>query len=337
MKVLTRHISDLLEHWAPSATKMDYDNTGLLVGNPDQQIDSVLTCLDITPSVIQEAIQKKVQLIVAHHPIIFPKIKRIVSTDPVGAMLQQLLQNNISVIASHTNLDAARGGVSSVLANTLGLKHTSFLDDSYQTMRRVILRIPSSLKENVTAALHDLDVVTSVTREEQNIIVMCFNTDKHYLGEIQNKLGTVIKGAPHNLDIIPLEGSSPLFGFGITGYLEEPLPAAAFLELLQDRLQATGVRWSGGAKNIHKVAVCGGSGSFLINKALGSGADAFVTADIKYHDFFVPDHFLLVDAGHYETEAPIIGKLQESISTAFPQLNVYSTTILTNPMRGMSP
>ncbi len=335
MTVLTRHISDFLEHWAPNATKMDYDNTGLLVGNYDQQIENVLTCLDVTPAVIDEAIQKNVQLIVAHHPLIFPKIKRIISSDPVGAMLQKLIQHDISIIASHTNLDAARSGVSKVLCDTLGLDNCSFLDDSYKTMRRMMLHIPSAMREDVEPVIDTFTLDESWTTSEDNSSMVCFNIDKHHAAELKKKLSLALDGAPYSLDEVSLEGSSPLFGFGMIGYFEKPLSRDAFLQHVRTQLNAPALRWAGGSKEINKVAVCGGSGSSLINKAISSGADAFVTADIKYHDFFVPDNFLLVDAGHYETEAPIIHTLKKRLQEAFPNTGVFATEINTNPMRGL--
>ncbi|MCH8556839.1 MAG: Nif3-like dinuclear metal center hexameric protein [Balneolia bacterium] len=335
MTVLTRHISDFLEHLAPNATKMDYDNTGLLVGNYDQQIENVLTCLDVTPAVIDEAIQKNVQLIVAHHPLIFPKLKRVISTDPVGGMVQKLIRNNISLIASHTNLDAARSGVSKVLCDTLGLTNCSFLDDSYKTMRRVILRIPSSVRDSAESVVNEFTLDGSWTVDEDNSSMVCFNIDYHHTAAFKKKLAAALEGAPYSLDEVSLEGSSPLFGFGMVGYLEKPMPTEAFLDHVKSQLGAEALRWSGSAKEIKKVAVCGGSGSSLIRKALGCGADAFVTADIKYHDFFVPDNFLLIDAGHYETEVPIVHALQKRIKEAFPDTGVFATEINTNPMRGL--
>ncbi len=337
MSVLTRDISGFFEHWAPNATKMDYDNTGLLVGNPNQPVSRILCCLDVTPEVIDEAANAKADLIAAHHPLIFPKIKRVVSSDLAGAMIQDLIRRDIGLIAAHTNLDAAKSGVSAVLAETLGLTDLSFLDASYKTMKLVIVRLPVRLRDKAETYLKGQSLDCSWSQQEENIAVVRFNADEHHLVSLKRELGRIFGSAPYTIDILPLDASSPLYGFGVTGTLPEPLSREAFLKQVESALSASAIRYSGGANEIKKVAVCGGSGSFLISKAMGSGADAYVTADIKYHDFFVPDSFLLVDAGHYETEAPAIGRMCEKLSAAFPDIEVLPTRINTNPMRGFRP
>lgn len=334
MNVLTQHISDFFEHWAPNATKLDYDNTGLLLGNPAQPLHRILCCLDVTPAVAEEAIRLECQLICAHHPIIFPKISRIITSDTTGQLIHTLIRHNIGVIAAHTNLDAARDGVSFELARTLGLEDISLLDDSYKTMKRVIFRFPSPLKSEISAAIRHFDLDCGWSEEELNISVARFNADLYVLNELRSKLLSILDGAPHSFDVLALEAPSPLYGFGAIGKLPAPLSRDAFLSHVESRLNSSGIRFSGELSSITKVAVCGGSGSSLIAKAQRAGAQAFVTADIKYHDFFVPNGFLLVDAGHFETEAPIIARMQQKLASAFPALDVRSTTVNTNPMRG---
>ncbi|AXI99877.1 dinuclear metal center protein, YbgI/SA1388 family [Cyclonatronum proteinivorum] len=334
MNVLTRHISDFFEHWAPNATKQDYDNTGLLIGNPNQPVTGILCCLDVTADVIDEAAARNCQLICAHHPLIFPKLKRVVTTDETGALIHSLIRNNISVIAAHTNLDAARDGVSFALAQTLELTDISMLDDSYKTMKRVIFRFPAALKPEVSAAIRNVDLDCGWSEEEMNISVARFNADVYVLNELRSRLLQILDGAPHSFDIVALESSSPLYGFGALGKTTSPMTQQAFLDHVAAKLGSSGLRFSGEADAIKKVAVCGGSGSFLIRKAQQSGAQAFITADIKYHDFFVPKGFLLIDAGHYETEAPIIAAMQQKLASAFPDVQVISTSVCTNPMQG---
>lgn len=337
MNVLTKHISDFFEHWAPNATKLDYDNTGLLIGNADQPIKRILCCLDVTEAVAEEAVKLDCQLICAHHPVIFPKLRRIVTSEPTGNLIHTLIRHNISVIAAHTNLDAARDGVSHELARTLGLEDISLLDDSYKTMKRVIFRFPSALKNEICAAIRHFDLDCSWSEEEMNISVARFNADSFVLNQLQGKLIPILDGAPHTLDVVALEASSPMYGFGAVGKLPQALSQQAFLTHVASALGSTGLRFSGEVSEIKRVAVCGGSGSSLIRKAIQSGAQAFVTADIKYHDYFIPEGFLLIDAGHFETEAPIIRQMQKRLSAAFPQIDVLRTTIDTNPMRGWQP
>ncbi len=336
MNVLTRDISDFFEHWAPNATKMDYDNTGLLVGNHAKRITRILTCLDVTPEVIEEASSLGAELIAAHHPLIFPKIKRVVSSDPTGAMIQELIRRDIDLIAAHTNLDAAKTGVSAVLAEKLGLSDIAILDASYQTMKLILVRLPVRLKTKTQEFLKSQSLDCSWSQDEQNVAVVRFNADANYLGSLRKELSGVFGSAPYSMDVLPLDARSPLFGFGMKGDYTEPMSRSAFLEKVKSTLGCRALRFSGNATEIKKVAVCGGSGSFLINKAIQCGADAFVTADIKYHDYFVPESFLLVDAGHYETEAPAIRLMSEKLQSAFPSIECIPTSVDTNPMRGFS-
>src|SRR5690554_5513555 len=139
MPTTIRQISTFLNQWAPAEVKMDYDNVGLLVGNPDSPVTNVITCLDVTSEIVDEAITKGAELIVAHHPLIFSKIGSINPTNEQGRIIYKLIKNNIGLIASHTNLDAALDGVSFVLANILGLDHLRFLDKSYSISRKIRL------------------------------------------------------------------------------------------------------------------------------------------------------------------------------------------------------
>lgn len=259
MTAQVSHILTFLETWAPQSTKLDYDNVGLLVGSPEAAVHSVLVCLDVTQAVIDEAIQRKCDLIVAHHPLIFKRISHIIPDGDQGASLYKLIRNDISLITAHTNLDAASGGVSFALAERLGLNHVDFLDRADD--------------------------------------------------------GTTGMGA---VGIIPDK---------------EGIPEDEFLNLVCDRLACRALRYSGSSKTIKKVAVCGGAGVFLLNKAAMSGAHAFVTADIKYHDYFHNnDNFMLIDAGHYETEIPVVPVIKEKLKQAFPNLEIHVTDVKTSPM-----
>ncbi len=250
------HIIRFLDSWAPERTQLEYDNSGLLAGSARSPVSGILTCLDVTHVVLDEALATGADLIVAHHPLIFRKLSRLDPDDPTGALLYRIVREGLALYAAHTNLDAARGGVSHVLAETLGLGDLAFLS-------------PES--------------------------------DSH--------------------------------GFGMVGRYEEPLSEAAFLARVAEALGAAGIRTAGKAGRIGRVAVCGGAGAGLIGAARAAGADAYVTADLKYHDFFLAtDGFLLVDAGHYETEAPVIERLRRELQTAFPDTRVRATSQPTNPI-----
>ncbi len=263
MSYTNHHILEFLEDWAPQSTKLEYDNVGLLIGNKDKNVSKVIACLDVTSEVADEAIAIGADLIIAHHPLIFRKLSRITSSDSTGAIIYRLIRNDINLIAAHTNLDAAAGGVSFVLAEKLGLQDARFLktDD---------------------------------------------NGDPDAPGQT---------------------------GFGVIGRLSEAMDVSAFLTHVGSCLGSNGIRYSGSPEQIKKVAVCGGAGSFLAEEALRQEADAFVTADLKYHDFFTESaSLLLVDAGHYESEVPVVGVLCGRLRDRFPELEVHSTSVNTNPV-----
>jgi dinuclear metal center YbgI/SA1388 family protein len=228
MRYTNRHILEFLEDWAPQSTKLEYDNVGLLVGSEDREVSRILACLDVTPEVVEEAVSMKADLIVAHHPLIFRKLSRITPSDTTGSLLYRLIKNDISVVAAHTNLDAAPEGVSFVLAECLGLMDVTFL-------------------------------------KAEGPPPAAGNADSSGDGRERDDRQT---------------------GFGAIGRLPDALGVPDFLELVAERLGSRGIRYSGDPALVSKVAVCGGSGSFLAEEARLQGADAYVTADLKYHEFF---------------------------------------------------
>lgn len=263
-----RHILEYLEEWAPQRTKLDYDNVGLLVGDSGQSVGRVAVCLDVTHEVVDEAIESGAGLIIAHHPLIFKRISRISPATPVGSLLYRLIKADVALIAVHTNLDAAYGGVSFVLAEKLGLQGIEFLDSD----------------------------PASGSPEDQ---------------AIQNRTG-----------------------FGAIGHLPASMDCTAFSTHVTKQLKARGIRFSGSPENIKRVAVCGGAGSFLIEKAIEQRADAFVTSDVKYHDFFYgSESFLLIDAGHYETEIPVVKTMCERLKHRFPEAEIFPSGVNSNPIR----
>ena len=249
-------ILEALLQWAPSHLKADYDNIGLLVGDPEQKVNGIITCLDVTRDVIEEAETGSAQLIVAHHPLIFRKLSSVRSDDPTGHLVTQLVRKGLSLIAMHTNLDSAVDGVSFVLAETLGLENLSILEKG---------------------------------RDEA--------------------------------------------GYGVLGSMPSPMTTQEFLAMVSARLNTPILRYSGKCDHISKVAVCGGAGSFLMDAARQAGAHAFVTADLKYHDFFThQSSFVLCDAGHYETEMPVSNRIRQFLMQAFPEVKIDVTQHVTNPV-----
>lgn len=339
MTTKIRHISTFLNQWAPPGTKMDYDNVGLLVGDPDSQVTKVLTCLDVTDKVVAEAIENDCELIVAHHPLIFSKIGSINPTNEQGRIIYKLIKNDIGLLVAHTNLDAALDGVSFVLANILGLDNLRFLDKNYAISKKISF---VSSVENTASLVQLLNYYSaedvhyySVESRENNLHCFEASIDKHHLPELKKGLKKEGLLKEDALQVTDLVSASNNFGMGVVGdYPENGLGKNEFLYLVSQALNVKAIRFSGNVERIKKVAVCGGSGIFLKQAAIKSGADAFVTADIKYHEYFTEqDDFLLVDVGHYESEFPVAEALRKELSEAFENLSVSVTNVVTNPMQ----
>ena len=339
MSTRIRQISTFLNQWAPPQVKMDYDNVGLLVGDPDAHVTSVLTCLDVTDKVVAEAIEKGCELIVAHHPLIFSKIGSINPTDEQGRIIYKLIKNDIGLLVAHTNLDAALDGVSFVLANMLGLDNLRFLDKNYDISRKIRLITTHQDSDAVLKLLnyHSAEEAHYFEVDSREDGLKCFEAiiDQHNVSVLKKALrkeGMLKEGS---FQVVDLASTSQNFGMGVMGeYPEDGIGKNEFLHLVSKALNVRAIRYSGDVDRIQKVAVCGGAGVFLKKKAIQAGADAFVTADIKYHDYFTEkDGFLLLDVGHYESEFPVAEALRNELASAFEELEVSVTRTVTNPMQ----
>lgn len=318
---------------------MDYDNVGLLVGDPTSEIKRVLVCLDVTEQVVEEAIKIRCELIVSHHPLIFRKISSINPTDEQGRIIFSLIKNGISLLSAHTNLDAALDGVSFALANHLGLDNLEFLDKSYHVIRKISLTTDYEKTEDVLKLLnyHSAEEahffeVSGRKKGYKHFEALIDSHNVPPLREALEKEGLLKKGTVQETE---LTNPTNNFGLGVIGsYPDNGIGKEEFLYLISRALDLPSLRYSGSAKRIRKVAVCGGAGSMLKAHAIRAGADAFVTSDIRYHDFFSEkSDFLMVDAGHFETEFPVVEAIRKEISEAFEKLSVMVAETVTNPVR----
>ncbi len=340
MTTKVSHISRFFENWAPQSIKLDYDNVGLLVGHSDKKVSRILTSLDLTEEVIDEAIDLNCDLIVSHHPLIFKGLKSIRSETKQGAAIYKLIRNDIAAFAAHTNLDAAVGGVSFVLAKRLGLENIRFLADDYQTLRLARVTV---FGQNISGLIRDLE--QAGLKENASLSVQKGTTgDAGLKLEIRYEksrekwlfdwLGNCIPGYESGLEILALENSTKEFGMGAMGDYPKSLSGNDFLQKVSRALNLEAVRYTGNPDQIKTVAVCGGAGVSLAGTARAKGAQAFVTADIKYHDYFLEDDsFMLLDVGHYESEIPIVEVMQYELKKAFPGVEVLSAQVCTNSMR----
>lgn len=318
---------------------MDYDNVGLLVGDPEANVTSILTCLDVTDAIVAEAIEKDCELIVAHHPLIFSKIGSINPTNEQGRIIYKLIKNDIGLLVAHTNLDAALDGVSFVLANILGLDNLRFLDKNYSISRKIRLITSHDDSDAVLKLLnyHSAEEAHYFDVNSREDGLKCFEAiiDQHNVSVLKKALKSEGMLKEGSFQVVDLASTSQNFGMGVIGeYPDDGIGKNEFLHLVSKALSVKAIRFSGDVDRIEKVAVCGGAGVFLKDKAIQSGAQAFVTADIKYHDYFTEkDDFLLVDVGHYESEFPIAEALKNELSEAFEGIEVSVTQTVTNPMQ----
>jgi dinuclear metal center YbgI/SA1388 family protein len=356
-------ITQLLEQWAPRSLQESYDNSGLITGDPQLVCTGVLCALDATEEVIDEAVEKGCNLVVAHHPILFGGVKKIDPNHYVGRALIKAIRNDVSLYAIHTNLDNVIEGVSKGMADQLGLQHRSVLSPQKQILKKLYTFVPSVHVDAVSTALFQAGA-GHVGRYDQCSFRQAgegsFRASEGanpFVGEIgvlhrepewklevifpaylEKEVLMALKQAhPYEevaYDLVDLSNEHPGVGAGLIGELPEAIGTQEFLNRVKQLFGTPVLRFSGPAdRPIKKVALCGGAGSFLISKALASGADVFLTADLKYHEFFEADgRLLLVDLGHYESEQFTIDLIQSFLAGKFPNFAVLKTGRTTNPV-----
>jgi dinuclear metal center YbgI/SA1388 family protein len=358
-----KDLCSYLDSAVPLSFQESYDNSGLQVGKPDIEISSALITLDITEAVIDEAIASKCDVIVSHHPLIFEGIKKISDRTPAEKIIYKCIKNDIAVYSAHTNLDIFTNGVSHKMAEKLDLKMIKVLSPLEKRLLKLVTYIPVSHLDKVKTALFEAgagvignyDQCGFVTdgigsfrgNESANPFAgkkgnLHFEKESRFetilFSHLKEKVvGALLDSHPYDevaYDIYELENKYAGAGLGCVGELTEELSEKNFLELLPLVFGSKGVRYSRlTGKKIRKVALCGGSGITLLPLAIASGADAFVTADIKYHNYFDADNkILLVDAGHFETEKFSSEILKDLIKKKFPKFAVRFSETNTNPI-----
>ena len=353
-----------LERFAPPELQEEYDNAGLISGSPLEECTGVLCTLDVTLDVLAEAKEKGCNLVVAHHPIVFRGLKKLNGRHYVEQVVITAIRNDIALYAIHTNLDNIVAGVNGKIAAMLGLSKVSILQPKEKMLRRLITFAPADKAEDVRNA-----VFRAGAGHIGNYSECSFNTEgtgtfraeegsNPYVGkqgerhhERETKIEIVYPFFLEYGVVKALEESHPYeevaydiftmnnvhfgIGAGVIGEFREPLEERQFLQLLADTFGARGIRHTALlGKPVRKVAVCGGAGSFLTKNALRLGADAFVTADVKYHEFFEADgKLVLADIGHYESEQFTIDLLHDLLVEKFLNFAVLKSTVNTNPVR----
>ncbi len=359
-----KDITDYLESFAPTALQESYDNCGLITGNADWEVKGVLLCLDSVEDVIAEAIENDCNLVVAHHPIVFSGIKKLNGKNYVERTLIQAIKNDIAIYAIHTNLDNVATGVNQKICEKLGLQHLQILAPKKQWLSKLVTFVPETDAESLRQAIFDAGggnignysacsfnskgTGTFKGNKASNPIIgerEKLESAEELKVEIvfpkfleRNIIAAMKKAHPYEevaFDIIPLENYWQQTGSGMVGELEKSISTEKFLEIIQKNLKAAVIRHTGLVhQEIKKVAVCGGSGSFLLNDAIRGGADLFLTSDFKYHQFFDAEgKIIIADIGHYESEQFTVEILHDLLSKKFTTFATLFSKISTNPVK----
>ncbi|MBI1286466.1 MAG: Nif3-like dinuclear metal center hexameric protein [Flavobacteriales bacterium] len=356
-------VIDFLEQLAPPSLQESYDNSGLLVGDSRTEVTGILVSLDCTEDVVEDAISQGCNLIVSHHPIVFSGLKRLNGKNYIERTVMKAIKKDVLLYAIHTNLDNVIDGVNKRFAEQLGLENTRILQPKKQLLKKVVTYCPTEHAEKVRTAMCDAGAGqignydqcsfnvngTGTFRGNENTNPFVGNKGEIH-SENEVRIETVVpefavksvlkamqEAHPYEevaFDIYPMENLWKEVGSGMVGDLPKEMDALEFLKSLKTNMKTDCVRYTLPHKeNVKRVAICGGSGSFLLSSAIGAGADVFVTGDFKYHQFFdAENRIIIADIGHYESEQFTIQLLAEKLAEKFPTFAPRLSRVKTNPI-----
>jgi len=359
-----KEISSCLESIAPLAFQEDYDNSGLIVGNPETEVTGILVCLDSTEDVLDEAMNENCNLVVAHHPIIFRGLKKLTGKNYIERTIIKAIKNKIGIYAIHTNLDNVISGVNRKICDKLELEDVRILTPKQHLLGKLVTFIPKENTEEVLAELHNAGA--GDLGEYDNCSFIVEGTGRFKPGDSANphigEIGALESVQENRIEVIfpahrwqaiysALQKSHPYeevayyhtllnntesqIGSGMLGTLNHGMAPLEFLQFLKEKMSLSVIRHSKILeREIKRIAVCGGSGSFLIQDAIANNADVFVTADIKYHQFFDgEDQIILTDIGHYESEVFTKELIGDLLTKNFNTFAVNLSKTVTNPIQ----
>ncbi len=352
-----------LETFAPLAYQENYDNAGLIVGDSTNEVNGILICLDSTEEVIEEAIQKKCNLVIAHHPIIFKGLKKINGKNYIERTIIKAIKNDIAIYASHTNLDHAFGGVNFKITEKLELLNPTILSPKAETMLKLVVFVPIDFSDALLDALHqagagNIGNYSHVSFKSEGegafkpneLANPSIGTANQHEKVLENRLEVIVpihlknqvlaamyRVHPYEeiaFDLIALENLNNRIGAGLIAELANEIDAKEFLGYLKQKLDLNVIRHTELIKSkIKRVALCGGAGSFLLSEAIRQQADVFITADYKYHEFFDADkQIIIADIGHFESEQFTKELLKDIICKKFTNFAVNLSETPTNPI-----
>jgi len=353
-----------IERFADPALKEDYDNVGLLVGSGSEKVSGVLITLDVTMDVLNEAIEKECNLIIAHHPLIFRGLKSITDRTETGRIVMKAIKKGIAIFAGHTNVDSVPEGVSGMMAKKLGLVNTAVLTPVKNRLRKLITYVPEQYAEKVRNAIFEAGagVIGNYDSCSYNVsgtgtFRAGDNTDPfvgkkgelHLEPEVRIEvvmpefITNRVVAAMHDVhpyeevayDIYSLENEWGGAGFGMAGELAEPMAEDDFLALLKSVFNVECLKHTALLNRpVKKVALCGGAGSELLKDAMRAGADVFVSGDFKYHQFFDAEkRILIADIGHFESEQFTKELFFEILTKKFSNFAIRLSEVNTNPIK----
>lgn len=358
-----KEIIKVLEEKAPLKLQESYDNSGLITGWPESDVRSALITLDVTEAVVDEAIENDCSLVISHHPVIFSPLKKLTGSSSIERIVLKAVKNDIALYGIHTNLDNVSEGVNYMIAEKLGLSNNRVLKPVKGILRKLVTFCPSDHAEKVREALFAAGAGVignydscSYNSEGYGSFRAGEGTDP-FVGEIsklhyesetrietifpsyleRKVLEALLAAHPYEevaFDIYPLENELPSVGAGLIGEFPDPMEEKAFLEKVKGTFKIPVIKHSLlFGKKISKVAFCGGSGAFLIPTALASGAQVFMTADVKYHQFFDTEgRMIIADIGHYESEQFTKDLIFRILKEKFPNFALRISKTDTNPI-----
>ncbi|MDD2634239.1 MAG: Nif3-like dinuclear metal center hexameric protein [Bacteroidales bacterium] len=362
MKV--KEIISALEEFAPPQLQEDYDNTGLNIGNPNSVITGVLLCIDIIEEVIDEAIKSGCNMIVSHHPLIFGKLKKITGSNYIEKCIIKAIKNDISIYCGHTSFDSVDKGVSYTICEKLELQNLKILSPKKDFLKKISVYIPEKHVEKVRLAMFKAGAGSIGNYSSCSFNVSGTGSFKagtntnpyigkkgqiHYEPEIKSEMvfpahleskiiSAMLSTHPYEevaYEIFSIDNEWNKAGLGMTGEPIMPLEEKELLKILKEKFNVENIRHSKllGTK-INKIAVCGGSGADFIKTAINSGAQVFISGDIKYHDYFLTENkILIIDIGHFESEQFTKEIFYDIITKKKPNFAVRFSKINTNPIK----
>lgn len=365
--MLVKDLTNYLESFAPLSYQEGYDNSGLIVGNPEKPISKALISLDCTEAIVDEAIANNCDIIISHHPIVFKGLKKFNGSNYVERVVIKAIEHKIAIYAIHTNLDSVLEGVNAKICEKIGLSNCKVLAPKEGILKKLSFYVPSLQAEDVRKAVFEagagnignysncsfsVDGMGSFKANEFANPYVGQKNETHlekevkveviYPSFIENKIVNALLSAhPYEsvaYDLYQLSNKNEGVGSGMVGEIPEEMDAIDFLKQLKNKMQLQVIRHTEILpKKIKRVAVCGGSGSFLLKNAIQAKADVFITADFKYHEFFDAEGKLIIaDIGHFESEQFTQDLLLDIITKKFPNFAIRLTENNTNPIKYLS-